>query len=181
MRCARTRLRKAATNTYLLRRRHRNANGPGPLDTDTPKAIRAILNDVGSIATAQRTLAERDETFIYTHYEGWLPETLPTEEWQNTWLPLATDSRPRVSTHFKPSDSYRQLVGSCPDPTFDRNHPDTTSRFNSIRPNVRCVFENPDPHARAWRGGYGSGPELRAPSPRVTGDPMLSNSPRALR
>ena len=127
----------AATNAYLLRRRHRNANGPGPLDSDTPKAIRAILHDVASIATAQRTLAERDETFIYTHYEGWLPETLPTEEWEKTWLSLAYDSRPRVAMKFKTSDSYRQLTGSCPDPTFNRNHPDTISRFNSIRPNVR--------------------------------------------
>ena len=127
----------AATNTYLLSRRHRNAHGPGPLDTDTPKAIRTILQDVASIATAQRTLAERDETYIYTHYEGWLPETLPTEEWWGEWQSLILDTKPRATTRFKPSDSQGQLVGSCPDPTYDPNHPDTKTRFNSIRPNVR--------------------------------------------
>ena len=104
-------------------------------------------NGLATNTFVQRTLAERDETFIYTHYEGWLPETLPTEEWQNTWLPLATDSRPRVSTHFKPSDSYRQLVGSCPDPTFDRNHPDTKSPRFQLDPTetyVISVFETPE-------------------------------------
>ena len=103
----------------------------------TRGAIRTILQDVASIATAQRTLAERNETYMYTHYEGWLPETLPTEEWRDEWQSLILDTKPRATTRFKPSDSQGQLAGSCPDPTYDLNHPDTKTRLDSIRSTVR--------------------------------------------
>ena len=55
-----------------------------------------ILADTCSVATALRTAAERQETAIYTHYEGWLPdeEELPTNLWRAAWCDLLHDSRP---------------------------------------------------------------------------------------
>ena len=60
----------AVTNSYLIRRRHANAHGRGPLVACTKTAIRHITHHLCRVATALRTSAEREETNIYTYYEG---------------------------------------------------------------------------------------------------------------
>ena len=97
----------AATNTVLIRRRHNNAyNTSLPLQHDTWKAVRAIMNIINDNATATRTLAEKEETRIYTHYEGWLPadEDLPTNKWRDAWTSsagLLRDTHPRTTSPRK--------------------------------------------------------------------------------
>ena len=78
----------AATCHCLLQRRHRNASERAlPLEHDSAVLLKKITQTVASVAAAHRTIAIREETRIYTHYEGWLPEEDgPVESWENSWL-----------------------------------------------------------------------------------------------
>ena len=68
------------------------------------------------VATALRASAEREETRIYTHYEGWLPEEddRPLHKWHTAWSPLVTNTHPRVRLDPRPP-----APGTAPEPGFD--------------------------------------------------------------
>ena len=66
---------------YVMRRRHHNAHNPAlPIQHDTAKTVARVLRMICDTATVTRAIAEREETRIYTHYEGWQPDEadLPT-------------------------------------------------------------------------------------------------------
>ena len=117
----------AATNEALIRRRHNNAlNTTCPLQYDTAKTIASILNSVSATATALWTSAERDEDFIYTHYEGWLPDDdeRPTTLWATAWGPITRDTYPKASTSLTINNH-----GAAHDPTPDPNDPAVAARI----------------------------------------------------
>ena len=89
----------AATNYCLIRRRNRNALCPHlPLKYEPNISVADIFAQVTETATALRTIAEREENRIYTHYEGWLPDETPTNAWVAQWCStgLMHNTRPRV-------------------------------------------------------------------------------------
>ena len=120
----------AVTNSYLIRRRHANAHGHGPLVTCASTAVRHITHHLCRVATALRTSAEREETNIYTHYEGWLPDDddRPLHKWQTAWCPLVTDTQPRVRLHLRPP-----APGTAPEPDFNPTDGPTVARYRAIR------------------------------------------------
>ena len=120
----------AVTNSYLIRRRHANAHSRGPLVTCVQTAVRHITHHLCQVATALRTSAEREETNIYTHYEGWLPDDddRPVHKWQQAWGPLLTDTHPRTRLHLRPP-----APGTAPEPTFDPTDGPTVARFQATR------------------------------------------------
>ena len=89
-----------------MRRRHHNAHNPAlPLQHDTAKTVARVLKMICDTATATRAIAEREETRIYTHYEGWLPDEadLPTTAWVAAWNGLVRDARPSVTLRTDPT------------------------------------------------------------------------------
>ena len=125
----------AATNFHLLRRRNCNALSPTvPLQYDPAPLLRDIFSTVCAAATAMRTGAHTDETWIYTHFEGWLPEEgkRPMDKWRDAWTspsqPLVHDSHPRTTLrHPIPPDP-------SPMPMFNIDAPDVRARALRIRP-----------------------------------------------
>ena len=75
-----------------------------------------------------RTTAQRTETMIYTHYEGWLPEDekLPTTEWAHDWCVngiFMQDVEPSATLQFDLASI------TVPDnPQFDTNDPAVAMR-----------------------------------------------------
>ena len=130
----------AATNLVLMRRRHHNANNPAlPLQHDTAKTIARVLRVICETATATRTIAEREETRIYTHYEGWLPDEddLPTNEWLAAWSGLVRSTQPSVTLLSPPpTDAHG-------DPPYDLADPNVITR-QTERSN--SAPRAPDPH-----------------------------------
>ena len=117
----------AVTNSYLINRRHTNASGRGPLVVSPQTAVRHITHHLCRVATALRTAAQREQTRIYTHYEGWLPddEDKPMTKWTEAWCPLVTDAQPcvRLRRHAAPAD---------PTPSYDLTDTAVAARFRSI-------------------------------------------------
>ena len=118
----------AATNAALIRRRNNNAlNTKCPLQTDVSTIVRSIFSTVCQTATVMRTTAQRTETMIYTHYEGWLPEDekLPTTEWAHDWCVngIMQDVEPSATLQFDLANI------TIPDnPQFDTNDPAVATR-----------------------------------------------------
>ena len=121
----------AATNTCLIRRRNHNAhNCACPLQHDSPALIRNIFHTACRTATAMRTLAQGEERWMYTHYEGWMPadeDEWPTNVWRSRWCGLLRDTRPQTSPAFPlplpPSPD------AADEPTYDLTAPDVQSRL----------------------------------------------------
>ena len=120
----------AATNAALIARRNHNAfNTKCPLQHDVNAIVRKVLTTVCTAATAARTTAEREETRIYTHYEGWLPDDddLPTTAWRRTWCErghgFLRDTQPRAALAFQ-----LPLSHAAPNPHFDLNDPAVLTR-----------------------------------------------------
>ena len=108
-----------------MRRRHHNANNPAlPLQHDTAKTIARVLRVICETATATRTVAEREETRIYTHYEGWLPEEddLPTNKWLASWSGLVRSTQPSVTLLSPPP------ANAHGDPPYDLTDPSVIAR-----------------------------------------------------
>ena len=78
----------AATCHCLIQRRNRNADPQGlPLEYDVERTLASIAKLTSEVATAQRTVATREEDSIYTHYDTWLPEEDgPLDCWRATWI-----------------------------------------------------------------------------------------------
>ena len=123
----------AATNAALIRRRNHNAlNTALPIQYDPQRTVQSIMRSTCDVATALRTKAEREETRIYTNFEGWLPEDedeRPVAKWTHAWCAVVRDTHPRVclfaSTPFKHSQHSLQ----CPD--VDTADPDVVSRLDA--------------------------------------------------
>ena len=120
----------AATNAALITRRNNNKyNTKCPLQYDVNTIVRKILTTVCATATAMRTAAEREETRIYTHYEGWLPDEddRPTVEWSHRWcqqgLGLLHDTQPKAKLAFT-----LPLANASPNPPFDLSDAQVTTR-----------------------------------------------------
>ena len=121
----------AATNTCLIRRRNHNAhNCACPLQHDSTALIRNISRTVCETATAMRTLAQWEERWIYTHYEGWMPKDdneWPTSVWRSRWCSLLRDTHPQASPAFPLP--LAPSPGVANDPAYDLNSPDVQSRL----------------------------------------------------
>ena len=120
----------AATNAALIRRRNNNALCPSlPLQHDTNTVIANIVTTLCTVATALRTVAEREEDRIYTDYEGWLPpdEDLPTSVWHDAWCAygqsLLHSTQPRTRPQFA-----MPLPAAAPHPTYDVSDPAVVAR-----------------------------------------------------
>ena len=123
----------AITNHALIRRRNNNALDPSrPLQHDTLTTINQVLKELCEVASALRTVAEREEDRIYTHYEGWLPEQekLPTEIWQNTWTAMMTGTQPTVTLKTPPPTPTSHPTYDTADPTVSARI-DARSKLNS--------------------------------------------------
>ena len=110
----------ATTNNVLIRRRQSNAlDTDRPLQHSTSAAVNQILRELCETATALRTVAEREEDSICTHYEGWLPEEekLPTTIWQDTWSALVNSARPTVALRTPAPTTFDQPPYDPTDPT----------------------------------------------------------------
>ena len=88
-----------------------------------------------TVATAAYAAARRDEDYMYTHYEGWLPDTadLPTTQWHNAWC---ENSILRVPSNASPTAALQfplplTAPGTVPDPTFSVLDPQIASRLMS--------------------------------------------------
>ena len=121
----------AATNAALItRRNHNKYNTKCPLQHDVNTIVRKILTTVCATATAMRTAAEREETRIYTHYEGWLPDEddRPTVAWSHHWcrqgLGLLRDTQPAAQLAFP-----LPLVNASPNPPFDPTDAQVAARI----------------------------------------------------
>ena len=123
----------AATNTCLLRRRNHNAYSPRlPLQHNTSRLVTAIFELVAQTATAMRTLAQLEERFIYTHYEGWMPpdDEQPTNIWRAQWCNtnLLHDTYPQARPAFAlPSPQLRHELHPTYDPMADDVRARTTT------------------------------------------------------
>ena len=133
----------------------------------TNTTVRKVLATVCTAATAARTTAEREETRIYTHYEGWLPDDddLPTTAWLRTWCErghgFLQNARPRAALTFQ-----LPLSHAAPNPQFDPNDPEVLTRTRQRHNEVSSisVFESPPPRRKArWlgEGNPDKGPTLR--------------------
>ena len=79
--------------------------------------VRGVITRADHFANIYiRTSAERDEDFIYTHYEGWLPDDdeRPTTLWANAWSPITRNTYPKASTSLTINGH-----GAAHDPTID--------------------------------------------------------------
>ena len=122
----------AIVNTILIRRRNHNAlNTKCPLQHDTTRAVRDIFAMLRSVTTTSHRDAVAKENYIYTHYEGWLPDDddLPTNKWIDAWaannlLNVPNDSQPFATPKFALPTSP-----ATPHPTYDTHAPSTASRI----------------------------------------------------
>ena len=112
----------AVTNAALIRRRNANALTNQPLQHNSLAIVRDIWREVCEVATALRSAAEREDTRIYTHYEGWLPEDTSMDVWLDSWTTLVRDTYPTASLRFNP------LTTPSADPSFDPTASDVTDR-----------------------------------------------------
>ena len=112
----------AVTNAALIRRRNANALTNQPLQHNSLAIVRDIWREVCEVATALRSAAEREDTRIYTHYEGWLPEDTSMDVWLDAWTTLVRDTYPTASLHFNPQTT----PGA--DPSFDPTASDVADR-----------------------------------------------------
>ena len=77
----------ACTLQAIIERRHRNANENSRIPlTYTPKeTIKIALSKLELAAAALFDIAAREENRIQIDYDGWLPDTPPTKEWEKNW------------------------------------------------------------------------------------------------
>jgi hypothetical protein len=123
----------AATNAALIRRRNHNAlNTALPIQYDPQRTAQSIMRSTCDVATALRTKAEREETRIYTNFEGWLPEDedeRPVGKWTHAWCAVVRDTHPRVCLFASTPFKHTQHSLQCPD--VDTADPDVVSRLDA--------------------------------------------------
>ena len=122
--------RAASAACIKPRRLETRSEMQGPLQYDVQSIVRKILTTVCDAATATRTAAEREETRIYTHFEGWLPdeEERPTVAWSRRWcrlgIGLLNDTKP-AATPAAPLSTIRY----APNPQFDPTNAQVAERI----------------------------------------------------
>ena len=122
----------AATNAALIRRRNHNAFcTAAPLQYEPARLVRTIMDSVCATSTALRTMAEREETRIYTHFEGWLPDEddRPMAQWRASWYAMVRDTYPKVRLHHPTPFQHTHASAQCPD--VDLDSPDVAARLRS--------------------------------------------------
>ena len=89
------------------------------------------MDSVCATSTALRTIAEREETRIYTHFEGWLPDEddRPMAQWRASWYAMVRDTYPKVRLHHPTPFQHTHASAQCPD--VDLDSPDVAARLRS--------------------------------------------------
>ena len=130
----------------LLRRRNHNAlNTKCPLHYDINRTTQEILRLYCQTASALRETARQQEDWIYTHYEGWLPDEdeRPVTKWEDAWCSTVCRAKP---CRLKYNCPLTPQPGEPPLPTFDQTAPDVVARTQcraSQTNTVISVFEIP--------------------------------------
>ena len=78
----------ACTHAALIERNRHNRHYPNDIRFDAQRTVNRAHHLIKLTAKATYTRAKLTQDRIFTTYNGWLPETTPTDEWMKSWSNL---------------------------------------------------------------------------------------------